>query len=119
MSGKFSMNRLGAIKPVEGGYEDDGTMLFIARAWAREHMHIGIFTDKTLHPGKVSPKLDGAHIAVGEKEVRVKVSTALIPMHRLVKFALRTMRFSFMCRMDTFCHHSQRGFGGQIRSLGL
>jgi len=48
--------------PVEGGYENDGTPLYVARAY-----HNG-----AKHPGKASTKLDGAFIPYGGKEKKVK-----------------------------------------------
>ena len=76
MSGTFSFDRLGA-RPVEGGHEDDGTPLVIARGHAKEHsgiLGIGGGGEKGLFPGKASPKLSGAYVTVGEKEVKVDVS---------------------------------------------
>ncbi|EJD03147.1 uncharacterized protein FOMMEDRAFT_168195 [Fomitiporia mediterranea MF3/22] len=73
MSGSFSFDRLGA-RAVEGGHEDDGTPLAIARAHAKEHsgfMGIGGGGEKGLYPGKASPKLNGAYVTVGDKEVQV------------------------------------------------
>ncbi|THH08084.1 hypothetical protein EW145_g2940 [Phellinidium pouzarii] len=74
MSGRFSFETLGA-RAVEGGREDDGTPLAIARGRAKEHsgfLGIGSGGAEGLFPGKASPKLDGAYVTVGEKEVRVE-----------------------------------------------
>jgi hypothetical protein len=60
-SGKLNAHGLG-YRPVEGGHENDGSALFIARA---EHKGVR-------HPGKASEKLDGAYIPYGGKEVNVK-----------------------------------------------
>ena len=76
MSGKFSFEKLHG-RAVEGGREDDGTPLAIARAKAKEHsgiMGIGGGGEKGLFPGKASPKMSGAWVTVGEKEVSVDVS---------------------------------------------
>lgn len=75
-SGTFSFEKLGA-RPVEGGHEDDGTPLVIARARAKEHsgiLGIGGGGKEGLFPGKASPKLSGAYVTVGDKEVKVDVS---------------------------------------------
>ena len=45
-SGRLDLNALGA-RPVEGGRESDGTLLFIAQG----HVNNGV------HPGKISEKL--------------------------------------------------------------
>ncbi|KAI5118244.1 hypothetical protein M0805_007493 [Coniferiporia weirii] len=74
MSGRFSRDALGA-RPVEGGRETDGTPLVIARGHAKEHaglFGIGSGGQEGTFPGKASPKLDGAHITVGDKEVEVE-----------------------------------------------
>lgn len=47
-SGRLNLATLG-YKPVEGGRENDGTLLYIAEA-----LHDGV-----VHPGKISEKLDG------------------------------------------------------------
>lgn len=78
-SGRFSFESLGA-RAVEGGHEDEGTPLAIARAKAKEHqgiMGIGSGGKKGLFPGKASPKLNGAYVTVGDKEVGVDVSVFL------------------------------------------
>lgn len=51
------------VAPVEGGREDNGTPLAIARAEVHEHVSIG----------KASAALDGAYVTVGEKEVKAEV----------------------------------------------
>jgi len=57
----LNVESLGA-KPVEGGYENDGTPLYVARAY-----HKG-----AKHPGKASTKLDGAFIPYDGTEKKVK-----------------------------------------------
>jgi hypothetical protein len=52
-------------KLVEGGYENDGTKLYIVKAEYPENS--GVF-----HPGKTSEKLDGAYIPYGGSEKRVE-----------------------------------------------
>lgn len=47
-TGRLNLATLG-YKPVEGGRENDGTLLYIAEA-----LHKGV-----VHPGKASEKLDG------------------------------------------------------------
>ena len=47
-SGTFHPERL-RVTPVEGGRENDGTPLYIARAYYKE----------AVHPGKTSPNLNG------------------------------------------------------------
>ena len=47
--GRLDLSALGA-RPVEGGHEADGTPLFVAKA----HLH------NSVHPGKISERLDGA-----------------------------------------------------------
>lgn len=74
-SGRFSFESLGA-RAVDGGHEDDGTPLAIARAHAKERsglLGIGGGGASGLFPGKASPKLDGAYVTVGDKEVKVEV----------------------------------------------
>ena len=74
-SGTFSFDRLGA-HPVEGGREDDGTPLVIARGHAKERsgvLGIGGGGQEGLFPGKASPKLNGAYVTAGDKEVKVEV----------------------------------------------
>ncbi|KAK2467813.1 hypothetical protein APHAL10511_000108 [Amanita phalloides] len=58
--GTINVGALGA-RPVEGGHENDGTPLYIVRAYYKDGVH----------PGKASPKLKGAYIAWdgGEKAV--------------------------------------------------
>lgn len=58
---KLNVDYLGA-RPVEGGYENDGTPLYVARAYHKD----------AWHPGKASAKLDGAFIPYGDEEVKVK-----------------------------------------------
>ena len=48
VSGRIDLNNLGA-RPVEGGRENDGTPLYIVRAYYKE----------AVHPGKTNPKLNG------------------------------------------------------------
>jgi len=60
-SGTFHPERL-RVTPVEGGRENDGTPLYIARAYYKE----------AVHPGKTSPNLNGAFIPHSGKEVEVK-----------------------------------------------
>lgn len=57
----LNVESLGA-RPVEGGYENDGTKLYVVRAY-----HKG-----AMHPGKASEKLDGAFIPYDGKEKKVK-----------------------------------------------
>ncbi|EJD07316.1 uncharacterized protein FOMMEDRAFT_24724 [Fomitiporia mediterranea MF3/22] len=76
-SGRFSEEQL-CSRPVTSCRENDGTELVIARALAREHMHIDIFGKMFLQPGKASPKLDGAYVIAGEKEVKVKEYEVLV-----------------------------------------
>lgn len=59
---------LGSHKPVEGGNEDDGSPLFIARAKYRGDVI----------PGKSSPSLDGAYITRGDDEERAKEYEILV-----------------------------------------
>jgi len=54
-----------SLRPVEGGYENDGTKLFIIKAEFPERS--GVF-----HPGKTSAKLDGAYISYGGTEKNVR-----------------------------------------------
>ncbi|PFH52015.1 carbohydrate-binding module family 12 protein [Amanita thiersii Skay4041] len=60
-TGRLNLSNLGA-RPVEGGRENDGTPLFIVRAYYKE----------AVHPGKTSEKLDGAYIPWGGAEKCVK-----------------------------------------------
>ncbi|KAF8629226.1 hypothetical protein AX17_005809 [Amanita inopinata Kibby_2008] len=60
-SGQINVSNLGA-RPVEGGRENDGTPLYIVRAYYKE----------AVHPGKTSSKLDGAYIPWGGKEKAVQ-----------------------------------------------
>ncbi|KAJ8507105.1 hypothetical protein ONZ45_g10488 [Pleurotus djamor] len=60
--GKLNVASLGA-RPVEGGKENDGTPLYVARAPIK---------DGSLIPGKASEKLEGAYIPYGDKEKNVK-----------------------------------------------
>jgi len=62
MNGHFNFNGLGGKRPVEGGRENDGTPLYIAKA-----PHNG-----AEHPGKASEKLDGAYIPYGGEEKCVR-----------------------------------------------
>ncbi|PAV18883.1 carbohydrate-binding module family 12 [Pyrrhoderma noxium] len=79
-SGRFSFESLGA-RAVDGGHEDDGTPLAIARAHAKERsglLGIGGGGASGLFPGKASPKLDGAYVTVGDKEVKVEEYEVLV-----------------------------------------
>ena len=51
-------------RPVEGGREEDGTLIYIAAA----------FHNDTEHPGKCSEKMKGAVIPYGGKEKTINVS---------------------------------------------
>ena len=70
-SGKFTEEHSSRVDAVDGCRENDGTMLAIVRAWAREHLRI--FTEKTIQPGKASAKLDCAYVIAGKEEKKVKV----------------------------------------------
>lgn len=74
MTGRFSEERLRPARPVRGCYENDGTELVIARAWAKEHMHIGIFTEKHLQAGKAGPRSGYALVTAGKKEKKIEVT---------------------------------------------
>ena len=78
MSGSFSDKYLHPSQIVKGCHEDDGTELAIARAMAREHMHIGLFTEMHIQLGKASSKLSGAYVMAGKKEVEVEVRWMII-----------------------------------------
>ena len=72
---------------MEGGHEDEGTPLAIARAKAKEHsgiMGIGSGGKKGVFPGKASPKLSGAYVTVGDKEVGVDVSIGVFRFDSLL-----------------------------------
>jgi len=58
--GKLNVHSLGA-RPVDGGKENDGTPLYVAKA-----LHKGVE-----HPGKASEKLDGAYIPYDGKEKQI------------------------------------------------
>lgn len=58
--GRLNIQSLNAT-PVEGGYDDDGTPLYIARASWKGGMH----------PGKASTKFSGAQIPYGGEEKMV------------------------------------------------
>ncbi|KAF8348132.1 carbohydrate-binding module family 12 protein [Amanita rubescens] len=60
VSGKVNLAYL-KTRPVEGGKENDGTPLFIARAYHKD----------AVHPGKANPNFDGAYIPWGGKEVLI------------------------------------------------
>jgi hypothetical protein len=60
-SGKFKVEHLGS-RPVEGGHEANGTLVYIVRAPYKG----------ATHPGKTSEELNGAYITYGGKEVPVK-----------------------------------------------
>jgi len=60
-SGRLNLATLG-YRPVEGGRENDGTLLYIAEA---------LYND-VVHPGKASEKLDGAYIPYDGHEKNVK-----------------------------------------------
>ncbi|KAH8119197.1 hypothetical protein DFH11DRAFT_1722744 [Phellopilus nigrolimitatus] len=80
MSGRFSFEKLGATA-VEGGREDDGTPLAIARGHGKEHQGlfgIGGGGKEGIYPGKASPKLDGAYVTAGDKEVKVENYEVLV-----------------------------------------
>ncbi|KAL0956135.1 hypothetical protein HGRIS_002301 [Hohenbuehelia grisea] len=62
MHGRFNHNALNGKRPVEGGRENDGTPLYIAKA-----PHKG-----AEHPGKASEKLEGAFIPYDGTEKCVK-----------------------------------------------
>jgi len=59
--GAVDVRSLGA-EPVEGGKENDGTPLYVTRAYYKE----------AVLPGKASPKLDGAYVTWHGKEKSVK-----------------------------------------------
>ena len=73
MTGEFTEEHFRQYGPVEGCREDNGKKLAIARAWAKEHMKIGIFTDKELQPGKAGPGLECAYVIAGKEEKKIKV----------------------------------------------
>ncbi|KAF8626837.1 hypothetical protein AX15_004668 [Amanita polypyramis BW_CC] len=60
VSGRIDISNLG-VRPVEGGRENDGTPLYIIRAYYKD----------AVHPGKTSSKLNGAYIPWGGKEKEV------------------------------------------------
>ncbi|KAF8157810.1 hypothetical protein B0H34DRAFT_782560 [Crassisporium funariophilum] len=60
-SGKLNVSSLGA-RPIEGGRENDGTPIYVVKAF-----HKG-----AEHPGKASEKLDGAFIAFGGEEEKIR-----------------------------------------------
>jgi hypothetical protein len=66
-SGRFSEEKIGA-RLVEGGREQDGTLLYVAQARYRE----------SIHCGKVSEKLDGCHISYGGVEQSVSEYSVLV-----------------------------------------
>lgn len=72
--GPLRVTELGA-QPVEGGYESDGTHVAIARAHVDDNGLLGIGGSgiEGVFPGKISSKMEGAYVTVGEKEVMVKV----------------------------------------------
>ncbi|KAH8119165.1 hypothetical protein DFH11DRAFT_1722720 [Phellopilus nigrolimitatus] len=73
--GHLSISALGGAQPIEGGHENDGTPLAIARACVHEKqgvMGIGAGGKEGIFPGKASTKLDGAYVTVGDKEVKVE-----------------------------------------------
>ena len=72
ISGRFTEEQSNRIDPVKGCHENDGTELAFSRAWAREGMKI--FTEKTIQPGKASPKLECAYVIAGREEKKVKVT---------------------------------------------
>jgi len=59
---------LGGHRPVEGGNEDDGSPLFVARAEYKG----------SVIPGKASPSLEGAYITYGDDEKQVKEYEILV-----------------------------------------
>lgn len=63
-SGKLDVNSLGS-HPVEGGHEDNGSPLYIARAKTKRG---------NIYPGKASSVLKGAYVTEGDDEVGVNVS---------------------------------------------
>jgi hypothetical protein len=71
-------------RPVEGGYENDNTPLFVVRAFHKD----------AWHPGKASPKLDGELNSTAQRNRYAKCITgAYIPYdgkEKLVKVCLRT-----------------------------
>ena len=71
-SGKLDVSSLGA-RPVEGGHEDNGSPLYIARGRTKKG---------NLYPGKASSVLKGAYVTEGDDEVNVSVSAILcdLPM---------------------------------------
>jgi len=64
--GVLRIDQLGA-RPVEGGHENDGTIIYIA----------SVEFHGSRHCGKATTKLDGAYIAYGDKEERVKEYSVL------------------------------------------
>ena len=71
--GPLNIATLGA-QPIVGGHESDGTHLAVARAAVNDNGVMGIGGTGTVgvFPGKVSSKMEGAYVTVGEKEVMVK-----------------------------------------------
>lgn len=66
--GNFSFNSLEGCKPVEGGREADGTILYISQA----------FYEGGRHPGKISEKLRHCHFSHGGKEKTVEEYAVLV-----------------------------------------
>jgi len=64
--GLLRVDQLGAT-PVEGGHENDGTPIYVA----------SVEFHGSRHCGKATTKLDGAYIAYGDKEERVKEYSVL------------------------------------------
>jgi len=72
--GRLNPNNLGA-RPVEGGREADGTPLFVARGFAKEHsgfFGLGGGGEEGLFPGKASIQHNGALVTAGDKEVEIE-----------------------------------------------
>lgn len=91
-SGRLNIRDLGG-RPVEGGREDDGTVLVIARAHAQHSsglFGLGGGGQSGTFPGKASEKLKGAYVTVGDKEVEVDVSV----FYRLIDTLILSISFS-------------------------
>ncbi|KAL5531386.1 hypothetical protein ACEPAG_4263 [Sanghuangporus baumii] len=78
MSGTFTESHFERLSPVKGCQENDRSRLAIVRAWAKEHMKIGIFTDKAIQPGKAGPKLECAYVIAGKEEKKIEKYDVLV-----------------------------------------
>ena len=61
--GKLELSDLNDARPVEGGHDDDGAPLFIARG----------HYNGDLIPGKASAKISGAFVSIDNTEKEIKV----------------------------------------------